>query len=94
VSANNVANAETSGFVPTRVEAQEVPAGGVRGTAVKQNDPRFEARMDRAIVGASGTDLIQESVDQTLAAATFRANLATLKTADETFGALLDLGKS
>ncbi len=94
VSANNVANAETSGFVPSRVEAQEVPSGGVRGAVVKQNDPQFEARMDRAIVGASGTDLIQESVEQSLAAASFRANLVTLKTADETLGALLDLGRS
>jgi flagellar hook protein FlgE len=91
VSANNVANALTDGFAPSRVEAQEAPSGGVEGAVVKQNDPQFEAQVDRAILGASGTDLIQESVNQLLAASLFQANLATLKTTDETIGVLLDL---
>ncbi len=91
VSANNVANALTDGFAPSRVEAQEVPSGGVEGAVVKPNDPQFEAQVDRAILGASGTDLAQESVNQLLAASMFQANLATVKTADETIGVLLDL---
>ena len=93
VSASNVANLETDGSAPSHVEAQALPSGGV-AAAVKKNDPQFEARMDRAIVGASGTDLIQESIDRSLAATSFEANLATMKTADELLGTLLDLRKS
>src|SRR5690242_59180 len=51
VSAHNVANAETSGFVPSRVEPVEAPSG-VGGAVVKPNDPQFEARVDRALVAA------------------------------------------
>jgi len=90
-SANNVANASTDGFVPGRVEAQEVREGGVVGQVAKENDPQVESRIDRAIIGLSGTDLVKETVNQTLAAASFRANLATLRTADETLGSLLSL---
>ena len=93
VSANDVANVETDGFAPSHVEAQEVRSGGVTGSAVKQNDPQFEARLDRALVGASRTDLVQETVSQSAAAASFGANLATLQTADELFGTLLELRK-
>ncbi len=91
VSADNVANAGTDGFVPGRVEAQDVSGGGVAGRVAKENDPEVEARIDRVIVDLSRTDLVQETVNQSLAAASFRANLATLRTADETLGSLLNL---
>ena len=97
VSADNVANAGTAGFVPSRIEAGDVPGGGVAGRvakgddAAKENDPELEARLDRTIVDLSRTDLVQETVSRSLAAATFRANLATLRTADETLGSVLSL---
>ncbi len=90
-SAHNVSNALTEGFVPGRVEAEEVPGGGVTGRAVSGNDPLFDAQMDRVTVALSQTDLAQEMVAQSLAATSFRASLATLRTADEMVESLVDL---
>ena len=89
-SAHNVANALTEPFVPGRVEVEAVEGGGVTGR-VAQGDPRFEAQVDRLIVSLSGTDLAQEMVNQSLAATSFLANLATLRAADEMFSSLVHL---
>jgi flagellar basal body rod protein FlgC len=99
VSANNVANLGTGSFVPGRVEAQEQEGGGVSGRVVKedthQNAPEFEARLDRALVGVgvSGTDLLAETVGQLSASMSFRANVASLRTADETLAALMTIDR-
>jgi flagellar basal-body rod protein FlgC len=93
VSANNVANVNTPGFVPSRVAVEEREGGGVSGQVVRGNDPQFEARLDRTLAGLSGTDLAQETVEQMAASAAFRANVATLRTADEALEALLRVGE-
>jgi len=90
-SANNVANGLTAGFVPSRVAAEERAGGGVSAKVEKRSDPEFEARIDRNIADLSGTDPVQETVEQILAASAFRQNLASLRTADETAKALLDV---
>ena len=89
-SANNVANVNTDGFVPSRVEAHEVQAGGVTGEVVK-DAPAFEAKLDRAILAPSGTDLENEVVSQMAGVQVYRANLASLKASDEMTGALFHL---
>jgi flagellar hook protein FlgE len=89
VSAHNVANALTEGFRPSRVEAREAPEGGVVACAVAPNDPAVEARIDGAVL--TGVDLAGEMVAQMLASASFRANLATLRAADEMTAALVDV---
>ena len=91
VSANNVANGLTGGFVPSRVAAEERAGGGVSARVAKENNPEFEARIDRNLAALSGTDPIQETVEQILAASSFRTNLAALKTADQTQQSLLDV---
>ncbi|MBK9516460.1 MAG: flagellar basal body rod protein [Anaeromyxobacter sp.] len=96
VSAHNVANALTPGFQPGRVEVSEVAGGGVATRVGQATDPLAEARADRALLaggapGESGTDLIAEVVEQSRAALLQQANLATLRTADETLEALLAL---
>ncbi len=87
VSANNVANALTDGFVPSHAVMSEQPEGGVRADVEKEPapppDPLAEVRADRALLAPSRTDLVQELVSQSRAAAVYRANLATLKTAEE-----------
>jgi flagellar hook protein FlgE len=88
VSASDAANALTAGFAPSRVEARELPGGGVEGRVAPENDPAVEARLDA--LALSGTDLARETVEQMQAAAAFRASLASLRAADETLGALLD----
>jgi flagellar basal body rod protein FlgC len=81
VSANNVANALTPGFVPSRVDAAEAAGGGVTTSVSKVSDG--EVRADRALLAASGTDLVAEIVGQRQAAVVYRANLATLRMAEE-----------
>ena len=92
VSANNVANVGTEGFVPSRVEQRELPGGGVAGD-VQQVDPLAEVRADRALLAPSRTDLAQEMVAQIKAATAYRASLASLRAEQETTGALLDTVK-
>jgi flagellar basal body rod protein FlgC len=89
VSANNVANALTEGFVPSHVAPADLDGGGVVGNVVKDPDPMAEVRADRALLTPSRTDLIQEMVTQARAAAVYRANLATLR-ADQEMESLVD----
>ena len=93
VSANNVANAESDGFVPSRVEEKALPSGGVSGVVQQAPDPLAEVRADRAVLAPSRTDLIQEVLAQSKAAAAYRANLASLRTTDESIGAILGVAK-
>jgi len=85
VSANNVANASSTGFEPSRLEASEAAGGGVQVTISK------EARAARA-GDASGTDLVEETTRQISAVAAYRANLKSLQAVDDTTGVLLSLG--
>jgi len=91
VSANNVANALTPGFTPSRVAAADVKGGGVSSAVAPAVDAAAEARADRALLAGSGTDLIGEVVAQSQASQLYQANLATLQTADELFQAALKL---
>lgn len=77
-SAHNIANLQTPGMRPLRVEQAEnaMPPGGV-GTSV-QRTPQ------------SGVALEQEVVDQMSATYAFKANLRTLQTQDRMLGALLN----
>jgi flagellar basal body rod protein FlgC len=81
VSADDVANALTDGFVPSEVSPAELHGGGATASVVKESDPLAEVRADRALLAPSRTDLVQEMVNQTRAAAVYQANLATLRTA-------------
>jgi flagellar basal body rod protein FlgC len=52
---------------------------------------RAAADHDRMLAALSGTDLARETANQLAAAAAFRANLATLRTAQEMTQSLLDV---
>jgi flagellar basal-body rod protein FlgC len=91
VSASNVANALTPGFVPSRASSAEVAGGGVTSRVDRPSDPSAEARADRALLASSGTDLAAEVVAQSQAARLYEANLAALTTADDLFQAALKL---
>jgi flagellar basal body rod protein FlgC len=90
VSANNVANALTDGFVPSEVAPAELVGGGAAASVVKESDPLAEVRVDRALLAPSRTDLVQEMVNQSRAAAVYKANLATLRTAQEMEAEVVD----
>lgn len=93
VSANNVANAETDGFVPSRVTGEELPSGGVTTRVEREADPVAEARADRALgaTAPSRTDLVQEQLVRLRASTVYRANLAALRTEAENQDALMKL---
>jgi len=83
VSADNVANTLTQGFEPGRVEPQALAGGGVTAEVRKPADPTAEVRADRALLVPGNVDLAREMVDQSRAAAAYRANLAVLETQAE-----------
>jgi len=89
VSANNVANSLTDGFVPSHVEPADLDGGGAVAQVVREPDPMGEVRADRALLAPSRTDLVQEMVTQARAAAVYKANLATLRTDQEMEGSLV-----
>jgi hypothetical protein len=77
-------------------------AGGGADAAAAQerqapaaNDARAESRLDQTLVSLSSQqpppDLGRELINQTVAAAAYKANLVSLQTADQTQGALADL---
>ena len=74
-SAHNVANMNTPGFKRQSVAQQAQPGGGV--SAAVQTAPD------------AGTGLEQDAVEQLSATYAFKANLQTLKTADQMLGTLL-----
>jgi flagellar hook protein FlgE len=75
-SAHNIANLNTDNFRREEVSAQERPEGGVAVTVGKA---------DRV-----GTDLVQDVVEQKMAALEFKANVQVLKTSTQVMGTLLD----
>jgi flagellar basal body rod protein FlgC len=77
--------------VPSRVVQGDVAGGGVEAKVVK-NDPQHEAQIDRAIVGlSSGTELGSEMVGQMTTASAFKANVESLRTADDLLATLMQI---
>jgi flagellar hook protein FlgE len=81
VSANNVANSLSSDFSPSKAEFSDVEGGGV--TVSISNEAKAGA--------PPGTDLVEETANQSSAVAAYRANLKSLKTDDEVTGVLVNL---
>jgi flagellar basal-body rod protein FlgC len=102
VSANNVANAQTSRpasspegvFRAQRVVARSVPGGGV-ATSVQDKAPATVTGPDPSVPGGvsvfPNVDFVAEAVDQTLALASYRANAAVIRVQQEIDDALLDI---
>lgn len=100
VSANNVANALTEDFVPSRVVPADVEGGGVRADVERldepvkpPDDPLAEVRADRALLVPNRVDLAQEMVSQSRAAAVYKANLQSLRTDQEMQATLMQMMK-
>lgn len=81
VSANNVANSNTDGFVPSSVVMSE------SGNSVSAN-----VRVSGAGSSPkSQTDLTKEIPDQIVAEKVTSVNVSAIRTQDEMFGSLLDI---
>jgi flagellar basal-body rod protein FlgC len=89
-SAQNVANVNTNGYMPVSPITQPQTSGGV--TTKNASSPPFPTyNSSGQTLGASGTDLAQETVEQIGAMNAFKANLAVIKTEDEMQRTLLDI---
>ncbi|MEA3521369.1 MAG: hypothetical protein U9R50_00175 [Campylobacterota bacterium] len=81
-NANNIANTNTDGFVPTRTTMSENANGGVSAQSASSTD-NGSVR--------SQTDLNKELSDQVIIENVNEANVAAIKTQDQMFGTLLDI---
>lgn len=106
VSANNVANAFSSGrpgdpgspaYQAQDVQQSAVPGGGTRATVVARNpatqlafDPASLRASDSGLVEIPNVDFGEELVAQRAAAAAFKASAAVIRTVDEQQRELLD----
>lgn len=77
VAAHNVANLQTPQFQRQGVTQQASPGGGVTASVNS--------------TGQTGTRLEEDVVAQMSATYSFKANLQTLRTADQMMGTLLDV---
>ena len=85
VAANDVANVNTAGFRPSRVDAAEAP--GQTGAVVEAIHRSDTAPPE----GLSGTELAEEMTHLVVGAASFRANAGALRAQYVTTGYLLDV---
>jgi flagellar basal body rod protein FlgG len=85
VAANDIANMNTEGFRPSRVDAAEAPG---QGGAVVESIRRSDTTPPE---GLSGTDLAEEMTDLVVASVTFKANSSALRAQQVTTGFLLDV---
>jgi flagellar basal-body rod protein FlgC len=87
INAHNTANVLTDGFRPQRVQVEEQKGGGVQARVENALPPVA----DRGQYDFSQTNLVDEAAAGIMAAASFRANLKMLKTADDVAGTLVDI---
>jgi flagellar hook protein FlgE len=89
VSSHNTANAVTDGFVPLETSMQALSSGGVR-VRVTRGAGGPDAAEAVAPTG-SGTDLVEEVKNQVVGVAAYRANMRSLRAADDTEGVLVKM---
>ncbi len=91
-SSNNTANLSTNGFKKDTVLQNEGQAGGVVVHIEKGLTPGPQLpEPDGSSVEGSNVDLAEEGVNRVLAETELKANIAVLKTADETGQSIIDL---
>ncbi len=92
-SSHNIANAQTDGFRKSRVILEEAKNGGVSAEVHETKAPEAVPVpvQSSAESEPSNTDLGEEMVELGLAQRLLEANVASLKTQDETVGTLLDI---
>ncbi|MBW2109055.1 MAG: hypothetical protein JRI36_10380 [Deltaproteobacteria bacterium] len=94
VTANNVANIETTGFKKSRALLEEDRPCGVQVTVETVNTPGSPLPVDQDTGQpreTSNVDLAEEIVETTTAQRGFEANLKTLKVWDEMTESIIDI---
>lgn len=89
VTADNIANAESSGFKAGQVDLVELSGGGVGIGGVSRDDSAGTPEPDGD--EGSNVDLTRESIHLVQAKVQYNANAAVISVADRMFGSLLDI---
>ena len=89
-SAHNVSNLNTDGFQAVEVVQQSEESGGVTTEVRETGAPNPLLLRDGQLVAGSNTDLVRETINQVAALASYRANAAAFRAADEMTDELLD----
>lgn len=87
-TANNVANSQSEGYVPSDVTMAEGANGGVR--AQLQKPVAAPGVAQEAETKPSQVDLAKEMVDMVASKPMYQANMKSVDTADQMTGFLLD----
>jgi len=94
-NANNIANANSEGFKKTKVLLSESAPGGVKASVDKVESPGNtmleQTSQGMEVVELSNVELGSELPEMLLNSHFYKANLKTVKTADEMSGTLLDI---
>ena len=91
ISANNIANANTDGFRPSRAVFSDPAASGVQASVAPSTSVALSTRGAEGRVLQSGTDLAKETVDSMIYRRGFEMSAQVVKTADELLGTLIDI---
>lgn len=96
VASNNIANSLTDNFKATRARYQETSDGGVKVTLSQDPTPGapvVDPSTGNTVAGAetSNVDISQEIVDLMQNSHAFKANLASIRTADEMQKNVIDI---
>ena len=84
LSANNIANVNSSGYRAKSLVQQYQPQGGVSGAAVQESQAPLNP-------GGSNVDLASEAVNIQTQSIAYLANLKTLEVQSKALGTALDL---
>jgi flagellar basal body rod protein FlgG len=91
-SAQNVANVNTPGYAPQRIDTVSLAGGGVGGITLPAYGPSMRAlQSDGSAFATSNTDLASEIVTQMSSLRALQANIAALRTADDMLGEVLNI---
>ena len=93
VSASNVANDRSTGYVPRRVQQTAYAAGGTRAESVPVQPPSVpfvDPNDPDAAATRPNVSVEEEIVEQMLARRAYEANLRTVEAADRMTRTLLD----
>ena len=90
VTANNIANGNTNGYVPMRADFHATSPGGVYATISSDGDSATVVDGSSGSNAPSGTDLTQEAVNLLDYKNGYLANAKVVKTQSDLLGTLLD----
>jgi flagellar basal-body rod protein FlgC len=94
-NANNIANVSSEGYKKTRVTLSETQPQGVKATVDKVDSPGMlvpeETGQGMDVVELSNVELGSELPEMVLNSQFYKANLQTIKVAEEMSGSLLDI---